>query len=84
MKNVIVYNHVVFHHLSLRILLKITIITNYYIHILIIKWRQKQEEQEQYRDKENTPFSADSTEKNFLQPLRQLREFKQLWILMKL
>jgi len=40
--------------------------------------RQKQEEQEQYRDKENTPFSADFTEKNFLRPLRQLREYKQL------
>jgi hypothetical protein len=41
--------------------------------------RQKQEEPEQYRDKEeNTPFSADSTEKIFLQPLRQLREFRQL------
>jgi hypothetical protein len=40
--------------------------------------RQKREEQEQYRDKENTPFSTDSTEKIFLQPLRQLREFKQL------
>jgi hypothetical protein len=40
--------------------------------------RYKQQEQEQHRDKENTPFSTDSTEKIFLQPLRQLREFKQL------
>jgi hypothetical protein len=57
---------------------------DYYHHRLLHPYsnykmqRQKQEEQEQYRDKENTPFSADSTEKNFLQPLRQLREFKQL------
>jgi hypothetical protein len=57
---------------------------DYYHHQLLHPYsnykmqRQKQEEQEQYKDKENTPFSADSTEKNFLQPLRQLREFKQL------
>jgi hypothetical protein len=40
--------------------------------------RQKQEEQEQYRDKENTPFPTDPIERIFLQPLRQLREYKQL------
>ena len=57
---------------------------DYYHHQLLHPYynykmqRQKQEEQEQYRDKENTPFSADSTEKIFLQPLRQLREFRQL------